>query len=138
MTDERVAAGPGMPRSVRFARRVFAVAGWYGIVVMLPQYFLEARIGRDYPPPIAHPEYFYGFIGVVLTWQALFLLIARDPVRFRPAMIPAILEKFVFAVPCIVLFLQHRLALTTLVAALIDVILFALFIIVYRMTRVTS
>ena len=66
-----------------FARRVFQVAGIYGLIVMLPQYFLEQRIGRDAPPAITHPEYFYGFIGVVVAWQLCFLAIARDPVRLR-------------------------------------------------------
>ena len=40
----------------RFARRVFMVAGVYGLIVLLPQYSMEAQIGRDYPPPITHPE----------------------------------------------------------------------------------
>jgi len=47
----------------RFARRVYTVAGIYGLIVMLPQYFLEDRIGRDTPPPITHPEHFYGSSG---------------------------------------------------------------------------
>lgn len=38
-----------------FARRVFTVAGVYGILVLVPQYFMEAKVGRDYPPPITHP-----------------------------------------------------------------------------------
>ena len=59
----------------RFARRVYTVAGIYGLIVMLPQYFLEDRIGRDTPPPITHPEHFYGFIGVVIAWQLAFLVI---------------------------------------------------------------
>ena len=59
------AAGPGD----RFARWVFLVAGVYGVLVVLPQYSLEARIARDFPPPITHPEYFYGFIGVALAWR---------------------------------------------------------------------
>jgi hypothetical protein len=39
-----------------FAKRVFLIAGVYGVLVLAPQYFLEARIGRDFPPPITHPE----------------------------------------------------------------------------------
>lgn len=42
----------------RFARRVFTAAAVYGILVLTPQYFMEARIGRDYPPAITHPEQF--------------------------------------------------------------------------------
>jgi len=61
-------------RSVTFARRVFAAAGIYGVLVLAPQYFMEGRIGRDFPPPITHPEHFYRFIGVALAWQVLFLV----------------------------------------------------------------
>jgi len=68
---------------MRVARIVFRVAGVYGFLALLPQYFMEQQIGRDYPPPITHPETFYGFIGIALAWQAAFLVIARDPVRFR-------------------------------------------------------
>ena len=70
-----------------FARRTFLIAGVYGLLALVPMYFLEGRIGRDIPPPITHPEYFYGFIGVAVAWQVAFLVIARDPVRFRPLMI---------------------------------------------------
>ena len=79
-----------------FARRVFLIAGIYGLLVLLPLYFLEARIGRDQPPAITHPEYFYGFLGVAVSWQVAFLVISRDPVRFRPLMVPAVLEKATF------------------------------------------
>ena len=37
---------------------------------------MEARVGRDYPPAITHPEYFYGFLGVAAAWQVAFLVIA--------------------------------------------------------------
>jgi hypothetical protein len=84
---------------MKFARWVFLVAGIYGLAVLLPQYFLQARVDRDYPPPITHLEYFYGFVGVGLAWQITFLIIARDPVRFRPIMIGGILEKFSFGIP---------------------------------------
>jgi hypothetical protein len=52
---------------IRFPRRLFRLAGMYGLIVMLPQYFLERRIGVDQPPPISHPEYFYGFIGLAVA-----------------------------------------------------------------------
>ena len=64
-----------------FARRVFGVAGIYGLLVLLPQYFTEAKTGADFPPPITHPEYYYGFVGVAVAWQVLFLILARDPHR---------------------------------------------------------
>lgn len=54
-----------------FARRVFTGAAVYGLAVLLPQYFMEGRVGRDFPPPITHPEHFCGFIGVAFAWQVL-------------------------------------------------------------------
>jgi hypothetical protein len=80
-----------------FATRVFLIAGIYGLLVLLPQYFLEGKHGRDFPPPITHPEYYYGFVGVALAWQIAFFIISRDPVRYRPIMIAAIAEKASFA-----------------------------------------
>src|ERR1044072_3931390 len=74
-------------------RRLFWFAGFYGLVVVLPQYFLEDRVGRDYPPATTHPEYFSGFIGVALAWQVAFLIIAMAPARSRPLIIPAVIEK---------------------------------------------
>ena len=120
---------------MRFAKLVFLVAGIYGLVVMLPQYFLEEKTGRDFPPPINHPEYYYGFIGVVVAWQVLFLFLARDPARYRVMMIPAVLEKASFAIAVIVLFLQDRVAPVMLGFAIIDLILGALFVVAYVKTQ---
>lgn len=120
---------------MKFARTVFNVAGIYGVVVLVPQYFMEARIGRDFPPPITHPEHFYGFIGVALAWQVLFFAIAREPVRLRPAMLPAILEKLAFGIAAIVLFAQGRIAPPLLGAGLIDLLLAALFLAAWRKTH---
>jgi hypothetical protein len=78
-----------------FAKRVYLGAGIYGLIFLLPLYFLEARTGRDYPPPITHPEYYYGFIGVAVAWQLVFLVMSRDPIRYRALMIPSMVEKVV-------------------------------------------
>jgi hypothetical protein len=118
----------------RFARRVFLISGIYGLIVMAPQYFMEGRIGRDTPPPITHPEHFYGFIGVVIAWQFCFLAIARDPVRLRPVMIPAVLEKLAFGLAAIVLFLQRGLPVVVLGFACLDLVWGILFAIAYRQT----
>jgi hypothetical protein len=119
----------------RFARRVYTVAGIYGLIVMLPQYFLADRIGRDTPPPITHPEYFYGFIGVVIAWQIAFLVIARDPQRFRALMPVTVLEKLVFAVPVLLLWAQGRVAPSVLPFAGLDLLLGTLFLFSYLRTR---
>ena len=74
-----------------FARWLFWIAGIYGLVVLVPQYFLEQKVGLDYPPAITHPEYFYGFLGVAIAWQVAFLIIGQDPQRFRPMMLPSVI-----------------------------------------------
>ena len=60
---------------MRFAKYTFLVAGVYGLLALAPQYFLERLNGEMYPPPINHPEYYYGFVGVALAWQIAFLVI---------------------------------------------------------------
>ena len=123
-----------MNNGVTFARRVFLLAGVIGLLTLVPQYFMEARVGRDFPPPITHPEYFYGFVGVGLVWQILFLIISTDPQRLRPAMVAAVLEKLSFGVPVIVLYLQGRLPAMILGFGLFDLFLGVLFVISYRVT----
>jgi len=71
---------------LRFAKIVFRIAGVWGFVVLIPLYFLLDLIGRQYPPAITHPDFYYGFVGITLVWQVAFLVIANDPVRFRPMM----------------------------------------------------
>jgi hypothetical protein len=116
------------------AKRVFFVAGIYGILVLTPLYFLEARVGRDFPPAITHPEYFYGFLGVALAWQVLFLILARDPVRYRLMMLPAILEKVSYGIAILVLFLQERLPALVLGSASIDFVFAGLFALAFLRT----
>ncbi len=117
---------------MRFASRVFFWAGVYGLVSLVPQYFLEARVGMDYPPPITHPEYFYGFIGVALAWQLAFLAISRDPLRYRLLMLPAIIEKLSFGLAAVVLFLLGRVPTAIIVFGAIDLTLAVLFTLAFR------
>ena len=117
-----------------FARRVFLIAGIWGLLIMVPQYFLEGRIGRSAPPPITHPEYFYGFIGVTIAWQLAFLVIARDPIRFRPLMIPAIVEKAAFGPAMIVLYMIGRVNVEMLAAGILDMAFGCFFVVAFLRT----
>lgn len=125
---------PAVTSPQRFARIAFAVAGVYGLLVMAPQYWLEDRVGRDTPPAITHPEYFYGFIGVVIAWQLAFLLVARDPARYRALMPIAVVEKLGFGLPVLVLYARHRIAGSVLVFGVIDLVLAVLFATSYLLT----
>jgi hypothetical protein len=122
-------------RPMRFARWTFLIAGIYGLLVIAPEYFVERRYGQQYAPPINHPEFFYGFVGVTLAWQVLFLVIARDPVRLRPAMPVAVLEKASFAIAAPILyFVQHRIPPVMLAGGAIDAVLGIAFVIAYLKT----
>lgn len=117
-----------------FARWVFRLAGIVGLLLVVPPFFLEEQMGRDQPPPINHPEYYYAFLGVCLAWQVLFLIISTDPVRLRPAMPAAMLEKGSFVVAMVVLYLQGRLPAVSLGFVALDALWGVLFILAYLRT----
>jgi hypothetical protein len=121
---------------VKFARLVFRIAGVYGLLVLPPQYFLEGKVGRDFPPPVTHPEFYYGFIGVAIVWQLLFLVLSGDPVRYRPLMVVAALEKLSFVIAVFVLYAQGRVPTLMLFFALIDLLFGVLFVWAYKQTPV--
>jgi hypothetical protein len=120
--------------TLKFAKIVFWLAAIWGFLIITPLYFMFALIGKNDPPPITHPGFFYGFVGVAMVWQLAFILIARDPVRFRPMMIPAILEKLVYSIPVIILVLQKRMHPADLVFSATDLLLGVLFLIAYVRT----
>jgi hypothetical protein len=119
---------------MRFARRVFYIAGIWGLLIVTPLYFMYDRIGRDYPPPLTHPDVYYGFVGVTLVWQVAFLIIGSDPVRFRPLMIAAVLEKFTYMVTLTTLYAQGRLPLEQYAIVSPDAILCVLFAVAFVKT----
>jgi len=114
------------------------VAGIYGLVTLLPQYFMEEALNRRFPPALTHPEQFYGFIGVAIAWQFAFLLIARDVERLRPIMLPAILEKLSFGLAALVLYALGRAGPGVACAGGIDLLFAALFLLAFRGSRATS
>ena len=107
-----------------FARRVFLVAGLYGIVALAPQYFVELGL----PTLIERPEHFYGFIGVALAWQFIFLIVASDVIRYRPLMLAGVLEKLSFGAAVAILYLVERVSIGVLLAGTVDLVLGALFV----------
>lgn len=116
---------------MRFAKIVFLVAGIYGLLILAPIYFMENTIGQQTPPAITHPEYFYGFLGAGLAWQVLFLVLSRDPARYRAMIFPSILEKVSWGIALIVLYSQRRLPLSTFAIGCVDWIFAFLFLAAY-------
>jgi hypothetical protein len=117
---------------MKFARWAFNIAGAYGVISVVPLYFLEQTINRRNPPPITHPMFFYGFAGVTLAWQLLFFAIAKQPVRLRPVIPFAVLEKWSFGIGAMVLYRQGRLDHNDLWVGGIDLGLGVLFLVVWR------
>jgi len=64
---------------------------------------------------------------VTLAWQIVYLMMWRDPLRFRPMLIPAIVGKVGFATSVLVLFAQGRLEAASVWLPSTDLILAALF-----------
>jgi len=119
---------------MRFAKIVFWVAGIWGFLILTPLYFMFDLIGRNDPPPITHPGFFYGFVGIGLAWQVAFIIIATDAARYRPLMIPCILEKVSWSAAVIILVLQCRMHKSDLVFVGADLLLGLLFLIAYFKT----
>ena len=119
---------------VMFAKIIFRIAGAWGVLTLTPLYLMFDRIGSQYPPAITHPDFYYGFVGLALAWQAAFLVIASDPIRFRPFMIAAILEKFIYVISVSALYAQGRLQDGQLALIGPDLALGILFIAAYLKT----
>jgi hypothetical protein len=119
---------------MKFAKYLFYIAGIWGILVLTPLFFIFDRIGQQDPPPVTHPLFYYGFAGVALAWQFVFLAIGSNPVRFRPLMLVSILEKLGYFLPALVLFLQHRVHPADVLISCGDALLAVLFIVAYLKT----
>jgi hypothetical protein len=123
------------PSGVRFARIVYLVAGVVGLLAIVPLYFYESTLNRTQPPPITHPEFYYGFLGVALPWQVAFLVISRNPQRFRPLMPVSWIEKLLYPCAVGVLYSAGRTRVEMVPAAMLDLVWLALFIVGWLRTR---
>jgi hypothetical protein len=119
---------------MKFAKVVFGAAAIWGLLSLTPLYFLFDMIGKNDPPLITHPAFYYGFVGAGLAWQLAFFVIAKEPIRFRPVMIPAILEKFTYGMAVVLLVVQGRTRQQDLLFAGVDMLLGTLFIVAYLKT----
>ena len=119
---------------MRLARIVFIGAGIWGVGVLTPLYWLVDVTGRQYSSPTEYPHFFYGFLGVAMAWQIAFLVIGSNPMRFRPLMIPSMVEKFGHVLTLAVLYAQRRIPLQDAQAALPDLLLGVLFIVAFMKT----
>ena len=70
-------------------------------------------------------------MGAALAWQIVFFLIARDPLRHRPLMIPSVIEKFTYGVAVGLLVMQERMHPADMIFGGIDLLLGILFVVAY-------
>jgi hypothetical protein len=89
---------------MKFTRAVFFLAGVFGVIVLTRGY-LSA------PPRSVGPLFYYGFLGVALSWQAAFFWIGADPSRYRPIMLAGAMAKLSFFGTCMVLLYGGQLKL---------------------------
>jgi hypothetical protein len=120
---------------MNFARRVFLCATAFGLLVVPPLFFLEGFLGRNFPPEITHPEFYYGFAGAVFSWQLIYLLIAWDPLRYRPLMLLGALCKASFAIAVFTLVALGRTPIGPSLLVLGDVVFTPLFVWAFWVTR---
>ena len=117
-----------------FARRVFLIAGIWGVLIIGLNFFNERWIALNDPPPLNHPEFFYGFNAVGMAWQVLFLLLSRNPIRYRPLIPAAMLEKFGYVVAIGVLFAVGRISKLVFYFSFTDLVLGIFFVLAYLKT----
>jgi len=120
---------------MKFARYTYATAGILGLVALLPMYFFLERTGIDNPPPVTHPEFYYGFIGVAVAFQIVFLVIATDPLKYKLLIPATIVEKFSFVIPTLYLYSQGRAAGMMVAGACMDLVLGILFVVCFFKLR---
>ncbi len=120
---------------MKFAKIIFWIAGIWGVLVITPLFFMFNLIGRQDPPPITHPGFYYGFVTAALAWQIAFFVIARDPIRLRPLIVPAVIEKFGYGIVVLVLVSQNCMRSSDLMLGCVDLLLGALFVAAFVKTR---
>jgi len=123
---------------MRFARFTFIGAGIWGIAVLTPLYWLVDLTGRSYSAPTDYPHFFYGFLSVAMAWQIAFLVIGSNPARYRPLMLPGMLEKLGHVGGVAVLYGNARISVADAQAAIPDLLLAILFIVAFAKTRASG
>lgn len=70
-----------------------------------------------------------------MAWQIAFFVFAREPVRFRPLIVPSMIEKFGYGTTLAVLCIEKRVRSRDLFFSTVDLLLGCLFLTAYYKTR---
>jgi len=104
------------------------------LLVVPPLFFLLDTVNRRTPPAVTHPEFYYGFAAVTTVWQIAFLVIASDPVRFRPLMPVAVMEKAGWIGTLVVLYATGQISASVFPFGAVDSLIGLLFAIAFVKT----
>ena len=75
---------------MKIARWIFLAAGVLGLVPLAPIFYELARGGQDMLPDGGSMGLFiYIFLALYTFWQIFYLILAANPMRFRPMIILA-------------------------------------------------
>ena len=119
---------------MKLARWTFRTAGFFGLIAMVPLLFMEKLIVQIMPPAVNHPEFFYGFVILNLCWQILYLFLSKDPIRFRPMMIPSFFAKASGPIALIWLYVQGRISQQWITTTILDGVFAVLFLVSFWVT----
>jgi hypothetical protein len=76
---------------MRLSRWVFAIAGTFGVILILPFAYTTVVSGElSLPDGSGAGLFLIGSFLQHIVWQIVYFIIATDPHRFRPMMVPAI------------------------------------------------
>ena len=118
-----------------FAKWVFTIGGVWGVLIIGPLFFAEGAMADATGKPFSHPDTYYGFVAAVFCWQLSYLVISRDPARYRPFMLLGALGKLLYAGGCWLLFAQGRIPVTVPAIASPDLLLALLFVVAWFKTK---
>ena len=119
------------------ARWLFRGAAVYGLIILLPLYFLERQVAAP-AALLDHPIYYYGFVGAAAAWQLVYWTIGGDPVGYRAFMPLAVVAKFGFWVPSLILWLNGRAPTSTFAVTNGDLILGIAFFLAWRTLKTSA
>jgi hypothetical protein len=110
---------------VKFARVLYGITAIYGVLSLMPLYFMAGISDAMRPRPLP----ILNFTTDASAWRCCdeSCLISRSDSARN-------FEKFAYSVPVVILFLLGRVAPTILLSSLVDPILGVLFIVAYFRT----
>ena len=116
--------------AAKFARRIYIIAAIYGFLAVPALYFTDA--------PDPHRLLYFAFAGIALVFQGVFLVIARDPIRYAAFLPLTVFEKISFGIPALVFWSQGQAANDMALGGAVDLLFAALFVAAWLKVRKVS